>query len=889
MGDADSSRDSAAPFIREDELPDEEMELDRFMKGTSKLQPPESEGDFFIYSKELPEGTVLAHYKILKVLGSGGFGITYLAKDMMLMRNVVLKENFPAAYAYRDPLTGRITPNNEHDLNSYKWALSSFLKEARVLAELNHPGIVRVLSIFESNGTAYFSMDYIAGLPMDYLAEQQHLSGDAYSEAELKGLLVRLLRILDYLHEKGICHRDIKPGNILLTQDGSPVLIDFGSSRRTVAEKTVTVLTTHGYSSPEQALGQKNTGPWSDLYSLGATFYALLTGSPPPRAEGRLVKDDMELLASSPQLNKIYSKGFLETMETALSPRVEDRYHSAQAWLKDLRAKTKGSLDGTIEFSQDEFKSARKRFFNLFTSTSSYLTSTERVGKWLPSWVRKLFFLLGALLVYLLADYFLSGYGFIQNGREMRETEACAAFPLSAPLKDLSSIPVPELSLEPKGESASNRMESFHLRLDDDSLIRSNLSNPLPGRLSVSCVQLRVFQEDKDAEPLYLTIRDENGQMVARSLNAVSRSVVPGLALTGFRFVGLPSLRTDVPYRFSFETVNQAAGSLAVNSFHMTTMEGSSVVPRVKFICAEVEDAVRDSLDDPQNGNVRDMLLSSEHRSRRSIDSFFLSEREVEVVERLAAHGYPAAQYKMSRLLLEKGRLPGPEAVAWLYKSAMGGYSIAQRDLAFMLLGAREFFPDMPQYPESVSRNYPVAVRFLLMSLSSGDPSVLYMLGMVYSQGWGVDRSMEKARKITALLKDSEYDLSRLSPQSPILAHWELMEQESGDLVRMRCSVRARWIPRLAGLRLVQTSKKGVLSIDKVTLLQHGREVVSLTVQDTLNPDEPVLELPLTMENFMKGGDASGWTVEVTLVPGHTSGVLEMMEKTPASLSSSGR
>lgn len=882
MGDADSFHDPL-PFIRDDEVSNEEMELAHFMKGTSTLRSPDPDNDLFIYSKELPEGTVLAHYKILKVLGSGGFGITYLAKDMMLMRKVVLKENFPAAYAYRDPFTGRITPNNEHDLNSYKWALSSFLKEARMLAELNHPGIVRVLSIFESNGTAYFSMDYVAGLPLDYLEEQQRLSGNAYSEVELKGLLVRLLKILDYLHEKGICHRDIKPGNILLTQDGSPVLIDFGSSRRTMAEKTITVLTTHGYSSPEQALGQKNTGPWSDLYSLGATFYALLKGEPPPRAEGRLVKESMAALASSPQLNKIYSKGFLETIDAALSPSVEDRYHSGQAWLKDLMSKTDGSLEGTIEFSQDEFKSARKRFFNLFTSTSSHLTNTEKEGKWLAAGRHKWLFFLGGLLVYFLVDYSVADYGFIRRSPGAESVEERLVLPLSAPLKDLSSIPVPQLSLEPKGESSTNRMESFDIRFDDDSLIRSSLPSPLPPRLAISCVQLRVFQENMGAEPLYLTVRDESGRLVATSLNAVLPSVVSGLALTGFRFVGLPSLRTDVPYRFSFETADHVPGPLAVNSFHLTSMEGDSLVPRVKFICAEVEDSVRALLDDPQNHHVRDMMLSSENRSRSRIDSFSLSEQEVEVVERLAAQGYAAAQYKISRLLLQKDGLPGPDAVGWLYKSAMGGYAIAQRDMAFMLMGGREFFPDLPQCPESVSRNYPIAFRFLLMSLSSADPSVLYMLGLVYSQGWGVDRSVGKAEEIASLLKDSGYDLSRLNLKSPILAHWELMEQQGGDLVRMRCSIRSRWIPRFAGLRLVQTSKTGVLSIDKVTLLQHGREVVSRTVQDTLNPDAPVLELPLTMENFIKGNDISDWTVEVTMAPGNTSGVMEMMEKAPSS------
>lgn len=215
----------------------------------------------------------MEHYKILKVLGSGGFGITYLVRDTMLKRKVVLKENFPSSYAYRDPFTGRVIPNNEHDAESFQWTLSNFLNEARVLAQLDSPGIVRVLSVFECNGTAYFSMDYVQGLPMDYLGEQQLLAGNCYSEAKLKGLLVHILQILDYLHKKGICHRDIKPGNILLTQEGAPVLIDFGASRRIESNHTQTVLATRGFSSPEQALGRKDMGPWSDLYSLGATFY----------------------------------------------------------------------------------------------------------------------------------------------------------------------------------------------------------------------------------------------------------------------------------------------------------------------------------------------------------------------------------------------------------------------------------------------------------------------------------------------------------------------------------------------------------------------------------------------------------------------------------------
>lgn len=189
------------------------------VRSSSKLLPPPSWNESSVYSKELPAGATLEHYKILKVLGSGGFGITYLVRDTMLKRKVVLKENFPSSYAYRDPFTGRVIPNNEHDAESFQWTLSNFLNEARVLAQLDSPGIVRVLSVFECNGTAYFSMDYVQGLPMDYLGEQQLLAGNCYSEAKLKGLLVHILQILDYLHKKGICHRDIKPGNILLMRN----------------------------------------------------------------------------------------------------------------------------------------------------------------------------------------------------------------------------------------------------------------------------------------------------------------------------------------------------------------------------------------------------------------------------------------------------------------------------------------------------------------------------------------------------------------------------------------------------------------------------------------------------------------------------------------------
>lgn len=323
--------------------------LEQILPGRPPLPHAEEKGAFFVYQRELAPGTRLEQYEIIRVLGSGGFGITYLAKDLFLNRNVVIKENFPSRYSYRDPLTGHIRPNNEHDLENYTWALKSFLSEAQTLAELNNPGIVRILSVFEANGTAYFAMEHITGLSLDYLGEKLHSTGHRYTEDELKGLLTRLLRILDYLHSRHIYHRDIKPGNILLTEEGTPVLIDFGAARHALKLHAATVLTTQGYSSPEQALGKTNIGPWSDLYSVGATFYALLTGNPPDRAEARLAEDEMQPLHSDPVLTRYYSRQFLLSLDKALAPQINCRYQTAGEWIHDICAISGEESSATIQ------------------------------------------------------------------------------------------------------------------------------------------------------------------------------------------------------------------------------------------------------------------------------------------------------------------------------------------------------------------------------------------------------------------------------------------------------------------------------------------------------------------------------------------------------------
>ena len=222
----------------------------------------------------LPAGTRLEEFVIERVLGSGGFGITYLAKDTSLGRQVVIKENLPVQFCFRDTHSLTVAPRHTQgdDAENFRWSLENFSKEAALLASVDHPGIVRVLRSFGALGTAYFAMPFVEGVTLDELLVARRAKGQRFTEDELRGLLKYTLSALDHLHDRGIYHRDLKPGNILITNEGVPVLIDFGSARQRLSERSMTVIESPGYTPFEQLQSRGNVGPWSDLYALGGTL-----------------------------------------------------------------------------------------------------------------------------------------------------------------------------------------------------------------------------------------------------------------------------------------------------------------------------------------------------------------------------------------------------------------------------------------------------------------------------------------------------------------------------------------------------------------------------------------------------------------------------------------
>ena len=287
-----------------------------------------------IHRNSLKPGHKIHWYEIKDILGQGGFGITYLAYDSNLDKNVAIKEYLPIELAVREG-DYSVHPVSEERGERYKWGLDRFIKEARTLAQFDHPNIVRVLSVTEGNNTAYMVMAYEHGQTL-----QKKLDGKkTLEESELLKIVIPILGGLEQIHEAGFIHRDIKPDNIFIRNDGSPVLLDFGSARQALGQqiKTLTSLVTPGYAPFEQYYSKtEQQGPWSDIYGLGATLYRSISGRPPADAIDRsnsLLRSSTDPYIPAIEIGKNnYSERFLKAIDHALQFKEENRPRSVTEW-----------------------------------------------------------------------------------------------------------------------------------------------------------------------------------------------------------------------------------------------------------------------------------------------------------------------------------------------------------------------------------------------------------------------------------------------------------------------------------------------------------------------------------------------------------------------------
>ncbi len=300
------------------------------------------------HKQALPPGFRLGNYRVVRVLGAGGFGVTYLCEHGGLGVTVAVKEYLPNDIAVRSG--SAVAPKSAADREGYAWGLSRFLDEARTLARFEHSNVVRVRDYFEANGTAYIVMDYEDGEPLDRVLERK----GTLTEAQIKRVLLPIVAGLRQVHAAGFLHRDVKPANIFIRRsDESPVLLDFGSARQALSSRSrsVTAIASAGYSPPEQYESGGEQGPWTDIYALSALCYRAITGIAPveaTRRQSRLLRGEDDPL---PRLAEVAggrcSRAFLTAVDRGLRVVERERQGSLDEW----RAELEGGAGETVNAS----------------------------------------------------------------------------------------------------------------------------------------------------------------------------------------------------------------------------------------------------------------------------------------------------------------------------------------------------------------------------------------------------------------------------------------------------------------------------------------------------------------------------------------------------------
>lgn len=306
----------------------------------------------------LSSGTLLQHetYRIEKVLGQGGFGITYLATDLNLQRKVAIKEFFPKDFCDRDEATSHVTLGTKNTAEFVNRLKSKFLKEARNIAKFDHPNIIRIYAAFEENNTAYYVMEYIEGESLSSMVKK---SGPLPEKRAL-GYIAKVGEALEYVHARKINHLDIKPANIMVRMsDDTPILIDFGLSKQYDSDGNQTSTMPPGFSHGFAPLEQYNEGgvkdftPQTDIYSLAASLYYVLSGVVPIQATRR---NDEELTFP----NSIPQK-MVAAISKAMSPGRKGRHSEVREFIKDIES-AENVVDDTEIIRQLEEKGHKAQY-----------------------------------------------------------------------------------------------------------------------------------------------------------------------------------------------------------------------------------------------------------------------------------------------------------------------------------------------------------------------------------------------------------------------------------------------------------------------------------------------------------------------------------------------
>ncbi len=305
-------------------------------------------------NQALPNGYRLNEYTIVRKIGGGGFSMVYLATDDQNSL-FAIKEYLPGALVLRTSGSVVVEASSDDNRNIFRHGMKCFFEEGRTLAKINHSNVIRVTNFFRANETVYMVMQYERGRTLQQYI-QTHRGN--IREGFIRRVFAQMLTGLREVHTHKLLHLDIKPSNIYIRQDGSPVLIDFGAARQTLNQEETRLqpMYTPGFAAPEQYHNRERLGPWTDIYSTGASIYACLAGLPPQAADARLLND--KLTPAARAWAGEYSSQLLETVDWCMQLNYMERPQSVFALQKRLMD------DSTLQLGKPSLLSSIKRSLN---------------------------------------------------------------------------------------------------------------------------------------------------------------------------------------------------------------------------------------------------------------------------------------------------------------------------------------------------------------------------------------------------------------------------------------------------------------------------------------------------------------------------------------------
>ena len=323
----------------------------------------------------LPPDTSIGGYRVVRRLSAGGFGVVYLAVDNE-GQQVAVKEYLPSALTMREP--GELVPHVAPEkLSLYRLGLKSFFEEGRSLAQISHPSVVSVLNFFRQNETVYMVMNYLEGASLqDFIVTaREQKKQKVFRESTLRSLYDEILRGLRIVHQHKMLHLDLKPANIMITDDNRAVMLDFGAAREVLNKEGnfTRPMYTPGFAAPEMYRRDSTMGPWTDIYAIGACIYSCMQGYPPNDAPQRLEKDRLAL--SLTRLRGVYSDNLIEVVEWCMSLDPLSRPQSVFALQKEL------SREGERQYTKLSVgEKVRLQFDTMLNDTKKNLKRATRMG-----------------------------------------------------------------------------------------------------------------------------------------------------------------------------------------------------------------------------------------------------------------------------------------------------------------------------------------------------------------------------------------------------------------------------------------------------------------------------------------------------------------------------